>query len=188
MMRQGWGNGIPPCTSSLTSFCSLRVNQGFCAVPTHFLSPSTVRIYHSAAEHRAQSYTKFFSLGQSLLFKKKYGSVMTEEPHIAWVIPRQWWFCSSFYAFWLHVPPSLLGWEFQVPVIHYWRTHSEGQTSLLFAMFFKDSRYLSAAGSLSIGISSLLWFKSQQRDTPLFPNRENYRKRIQPPNRKYLHV
>lgn len=102
---------------------------------------------------------------------------MTGEPHIAWVIPRQWWFCSSFYAFWLHVPPSLLGWEFQVPVIRYWRTHSEGQTSLLFAMFFKDSRYLSSSGSPSIGISSLLWFKSQQWDTPLSLSQENHRKK-----------
>lgn len=94
---------------------------------------------------------------------------MTGEPHIAWVIPRQWWFCSSFYAFWLHVPPSLLGWEFQVPVIRYWRTHSEGQTSLLFAMFFKDSRYLSSSGSPSIGISSLLWFNHSNEIHP-FPS------------------
>lgn len=106
---------------------------------------------------------------------------MTGEPHIAWVIPRQWWFCSSFYAFWLHVSPSLLGWEFQVPVIRYWRTHSEGQTSLLFAMFFKDSRYLSSSGSPSIGISSLLWFKSQQWDTPLSLSQENHRKKESSP-------
>lgn len=34
--------------------------------------------------------------------------------------------CSGFQQFWLYVPPFLLGQEFQGPVIHYWRTESEG--------------------------------------------------------------
>lgn len=59
---------------------------------------------------------------------------MTGKAHGVWAIPSQWWFCSSFQQFWIYVPPFLLGQEFQVPVIHYWRTESKGQTNLSFAL------------------------------------------------------
>lgn len=53
-----------------------------------------------------------------------------------------------------------------------WRT----KQFVICYFFFKDSKCLSAAGSLSIGISPSLWFKSQEEDTPPFPSQENNRK------------
>lgn len=102
----------------------------------HLQRGSTTVQLKSTWGSRAQSYVLSFPLGQSSLFKRKYGSTMTGKARGVWVTPGQWWFCSSFHAFWLYVPPSLLGWEFQVPVIHYWRTQSEGQTNSLFDYFF----------------------------------------------------
>lgn len=112
-----------------------------------FLCPSspwqsiTVQL-KSTWRSRALLHVLPFPLGQSSLFKRNYGSAMTGKAHGVWAIPSQWWFWSSFLQFWLYVPPFLLGQEFQVPVIHYWRTESEGQTNLSFS-FLKKIKNLS---------------------------------------------
>lgn len=102
----------------------------------HLQRGSPMMQLQSTRGSRAQSYVFSFPLGQSLLIRKKYGSAMLGKVCGGWVIHRQWWFCSSFHAFCLYVPPSLLGWELQVPAVHFWRTQSEGQTNLLFAFSF----------------------------------------------------
>lgn len=118
-------------------------SKGEAKVSVPFLHPSSPRLQRGSTTvqvkstwgSRAQSYALSFPLRQGLLFKRKHGSAMAGKARGVWVIPGQWWFCLSFHAFWLYVPPALLGWEFQAPVIHYWRTQSEGQTDLLFAFF-----------------------------------------------------
>lgn len=82
---------------------------------------------------RVQPHVLPFPLGQSSHFKRNYGSAVTGKAHSVWAIPSQWWFCSSFQQFWIYMRPFFLGQEFQVPLIHYWRTESERQTNLSFA-------------------------------------------------------